>query len=66
MMKLTGVSISQNIKSKASKGTLDHGKQNYGIIGRDIFKSTNAYIHHTQADGVYWLELVVGLVSIVG
>jgi hypothetical protein len=66
MMKLTGVSISQNIKSKASKGTLDHGKQNYDIIGGDVLKSTNAYIHHTQADRVHWLELVVGIVSIVG
>jgi hypothetical protein len=53
MMKLTGVSISQNIKSKASKGTLDHGKQNYDIIGGDVLKSTNAYIHHTQADRVH-------------
>lgn len=66
MMQLTGVLISQSIKSKASKGTLDHGKQNYDIYGWDILKSTNAYIHNPQADGVYWLELVVGFVSIVG
>ena len=66
MMQLTGVLISQSIKSKVSKGTLDHGTQNYDIAWGEILKSTNAYIHHTQADGVYWLELVVGFVSIVG